>query len=86
VIDPDNFDALLIITLRKKNEHELLLYPFVTYRTEDIFEAHLITSLNRGKEALMSDFSPWDTPVPALIKLLKRTCTILGEKMSSNFE
>jgi hypothetical protein len=86
VIDPENTDALLIITLRKKNRHELLMYPFVTYRTEDIFEAVLITSLNRGKEVLISDFSPWDTPVPALIELLKRTCKILGDKMSCNYE
>jgi hypothetical protein len=45
-----------------------------------------MTSLNKGKEPLMSDSSPWDTPIPALIKLFERTCEILGEKMSSNFE
>jgi hypothetical protein len=86
VIDPTNTDAILIITLRKKNPGELLLYPFVTYRTEDMFEAVLITSLDKGKKVLLSDFSPWDTPIPALTKLLKQTCKILGEKMSENTE
>jgi hypothetical protein len=84
MIDPDSADAVLIITLRKKNKEELLLYPFVTYRTEDMFEAHLITSLMKGNQVLMSDFSPWDTPIPALDKLLRQTCKILGEKMSGD--
>jgi hypothetical protein len=84
VIDPTNANALLIITLRKKNPEELLLYPFVTYRTEDMFEAILISSSIKGKEILMSDVSPWDTPIPALDKLLRQTCKILGEKISED--
>jgi hypothetical protein len=49
-----------------------------------MFEAHLITPLTRGKKVLMGDFSPWDTPIPALEKLLRQTCKILGEKMSDH--
>jgi hypothetical protein len=82
VIDPTNTDAILIITLRKKNPGELLLYPFVTYRTEDMFEAILMSSSIKHKKVLMSDVSPWDTPIPALDKLLRQTCKMLGEKMS----
>jgi hypothetical protein len=67
VIDPANNDAILIITLRKKNEFELRLYPFVTYRTEEMFEAVLISSLAKGNEILMSNVSYCDTPIPALL-------------------
>jgi hypothetical protein len=58
------------------------MYPFVTYRTEDMYEAVLITSLDKGKKFLMSDSSPWNTPIPALMELLKQTSKVLGEKMS----
>ncbi|CAD0114313.1 unnamed protein product [Aureobasidium uvarum] len=58
VIDPDNADALLIIILRKKNKEELLMYPTVTYITEDMFEALLITDPDKGKKVLMKEFSP----------------------------
>ncbi|CAD0098295.1 unnamed protein product [Aureobasidium mustum] len=86
VVDSENTDAILVVTLRKKNEEELLSYPAVTYATEDMFEAVLITHPSKGKKILMKESSPWNTPQPALIKLFEKTCKMLGDMMSSDYK
>ncbi|CAD0085286.1 unnamed protein product [Aureobasidium vineae] len=63
---------------------ELLMYPTVTYTTEDIFEALLITHPDKGKKVLMKEFCPWNTPQPALRKMFEQTCKILASTSTTS--
>lgn len=72
--------------MRKKNEKELLDYPVVTYNTEDMSEALLVTHPDKGKKTLMSKSSPWGDYETPLRKLIAETSEVLGQKILSDYK
>ncbi|OBW66783.1 MAG: hypothetical protein AUREO_031420 [Aureobasidium pullulans] len=86
IIDSENADAVLVITKRKKNEQELLDYPVVTYNTEEMSEAFLVTHPSKGKKVLMSKSSPWGDYETPLHKLLDQTAELAGHKIRSDYK
>ncbi|KAH0282869.1 hypothetical protein M436DRAFT_84902 [Aureobasidium namibiae CBS 147.97] len=84
VIDPGNCDALLVTVLRNKTSEELVMYPPVTYGTEYVYEAVILSSLDKGYQILMKSSSPWSNSISAMTRLYDQTCKVLGEKMSGH--
>lgn len=58
VFDSGNAGSHVLITLRKKDREQLLLYPAVTYNTADMSDAVLISNPSKAKKIWTREFGP----------------------------